>query len=93
MILAGRLASPDVRRFEIEAEAVANLDHPNIVLIYDVGQHEGQHYFTMKLIAGGSLTQAGGNQQFAIGRKRSGATPRGRRSRISPRSSTRHPPP
>jgi len=44
MIRAGQLASPeDVRRFCIEAENAATLDHPNIVPIYEVCEREGQH--------------------------------------------------
>jgi WD40 repeat protein/tRNA A-37 threonylcarbamoyl transferase component Bud32 len=56
MIRAGLWAGDEsVRRFRNEAEAVANLDHSRIVTIHEVGEHEGQHYFSMKLVDGPSL--------------------------------------
>lgn len=59
MILGGQFASDmERKRFQTEAEAAAMLDHPNIVPIYEVGQHEGRHYFSMKLIEGRTLAQA-----------------------------------
>ena len=58
MILAGKLASPVlVQRFQTEAEAAANLKHPNIVAIHEVGEHEGQHYFSMDYIEGQTLAE------------------------------------
>jgi tRNA A-37 threonylcarbamoyl transferase component Bud32 len=56
MIRAGALASPEeVQRFLREAEAAANLQHPNIVAIHEVGEHDGKHYFSMDYVAGRDL--------------------------------------
>jgi eukaryotic-like serine/threonine-protein kinase len=60
MILAGAFASDaTVRRFKFEAQAAARLEHPNIVPIYEVGELDGQHYFTMRLIEGRGLDKWG----------------------------------
>jgi serine/threonine-protein kinase len=56
MILAGRHASPDdLVRFRNEAEAVAGLDHANIVPVYEVDEYDCCSYFAMELIDGPSL--------------------------------------
>src|SRR5262249_24042720 len=56
MILAGAHASEqELARFRSEAEAVANLQHPNIIDIYEVAEHEGLPYFSLQYCAGGSL--------------------------------------
>ena len=58
MIKAGVLADDsELRRFQNEAKAVALLDHLGIVPVYEVGEHDGQRYFSMKLVDGGNLAE------------------------------------
>ena len=56
MILAGGHAGrQDLDRFQTEAEAVARLQHPGIVQIHEVGEHEGLPYLSLEYVAAGSL--------------------------------------
>lgn len=58
MILSGTLASEqDVKRFHTEAESAAKLEHVGIVPIYEVGEVDGQHYYSMGYVDGPSLSQ------------------------------------
>lgn len=58
LILAGQLASPEsLQRFRLEAQAAAQLHHPGIVRIYEIGEHDTQHFFSMELIDGVSLAE------------------------------------
>jgi formylglycine-generating enzyme required for sulfatase activity/tRNA A-37 threonylcarbamoyl transferase component Bud32 len=69
MILHSDYASADqMRRFRAEAEAVAGLQHPNIVQIHMIGEHDGLPYFALEYCAGGTLQQqlAGQPQQPAV---------------------------
>jgi len=54
MVSAGELAAPEViRRFKLEAEAAAKLQHPGIVGIHEVGEHDGLPFYSMEYVAGG----------------------------------------
>ena len=56
MILAGGHAGEaDLARFRTEGEAIARLQHPNIVAVYEVGTHEGKPFFSLEFCSGGSL--------------------------------------
>jgi serine/threonine-protein kinase len=58
MILAGGHAAPDqLARFHAEAEAVAQLLHPNIVQVYDVGEQDGLPYFSLEYVDGRPLDE------------------------------------
>jgi tRNA A-37 threonylcarbamoyl transferase component Bud32 len=58
MILAGtRASAEELARFRIEAEAVAQLQHPHIVQIYEIGQQNGCPYYSLEFAEGGSLAQ------------------------------------
>src|SRR4051794_14539450 len=58
MILsAGHAGDAERRRFQIEAEATARLKHPNLVQVYEIGEHEGRPYFSMEYCEGGNLAE------------------------------------
>lgn len=54
MLAEGELATPEtVQRFYTEASAAARLEHPHIVPVYEVGEHDLRHFFTMRFVPGG----------------------------------------
>jgi len=63
---AGKASDDALRRFRAEADAVARLDHPNIVRIYEFGDVDGDPFFSLELVAGGPLSRRlAGNPQPA----------------------------
>jgi len=66
MILKGHLAAElDVRRFQAEGAAAAHLQHPNIVAIHEIGEQEGQHYFSMDFVEGPNLAEVAASGPLA----------------------------
>ena len=62
-LLYGGFSSPAyVERFRTEAAAAARLQHPGIVAIYEIGQHEGHHFFSMEYVPGENLAQHAARQ-------------------------------
>ena len=57
------LAGGDAARFRTEAEAVARLQHPNIVQVFEVGEHDGRPFLALEYVEGGSLLQLAGTPQ------------------------------
>ena len=58
MIRDSGLAGADERtRFRAEAQAIARLQHPHVVQVFEVGEYQGQPYFSLELVPGGSLAE------------------------------------
>lgn len=67
-ILSERIDTPSaVERFQRETQAAKKLDHPSIVPVYESGEVDGEHYFTMPFVTGGNLQQyVGGEERLSI---------------------------
>jgi WD40 repeat protein len=66
MILSGvHAGAADLARFRTEAQAIARLQHPHIVQVHEVGEHDGLPYFSLEFCAGGSLEKKLGGTPLA----------------------------
>src|SRR5262249_24150701 len=71
MVLAGRWSTPaEMKPFRNQAETIAQLEHPHIIPIYEVGEAEGHLYFTMKLMEGSLAERIGEPRASATGVQR-----------------------
>jgi serine/threonine protein kinase len=67
VILAAEYAGQEERhRFRAEAETAARLQHPNIVQVYDIGEHQGRPFFAMELVDGASVAQKSAGRRMPL---------------------------
>jgi serine/threonine protein kinase len=67
MIRTGQAAGPhELAFFHREAQAIATLNHPHVVRLYDYGEHNGLPYFSMELVEGGSLAKKMSGQPLPV---------------------------
>ena len=63
-VLSNELADPAARRrFQMEAQTASSLNHPHILTVYDVGEHEGRQYLITEFIDGGTLKEWAGREK------------------------------